>query len=212
MMCKYIDEQNLRGFFCRSRAYRSFSSLPEQHSSERRPKGDLVFLRRFAVVLTSGALAGAEGGGGLAESTVDWFSPYIVSYIVGLGLGFPVACLRWSPFLLLLWSVVGGCSGAPYFGGGPWRISCELVGSGFLVSDLDLVGFFYYPSLVSVGAGIGDVRFSGRKLGRYVYQLEKWVGLYLPPFLMVCIPFWETRCPASQGCWWRRQIPYSPAM
>jgi hypothetical protein len=29
---------------------------------------------------------------------------------------------------------------------------------------------------------------------------------------MVCIPFWETRCPASQGCWWRRQIPYSPAM
>ncbi|CAD6206722.1 unnamed protein product [Miscanthus lutarioriparius] len=42
-----------------------------------------------------------------------------------------------------------------------------------MVSDLDLVGFFYYPSLVSVGAGIGDVGFSGGKLGRYVYQLEK---------------------------------------
>jgi hypothetical protein len=71
MMCKYIDEQNLSGFFFADPEH----TVPEQHSSERRPKGDLAFLRRFAVVLTSGALAGAGGGGGLAESTVDWFSP-----------------------------------------------------------------------------------------------------------------------------------------
>jgi hypothetical protein len=207
MMCKYIDEQNLRFFL-------PIQSIPFQSNTV--VSGDQRAISRSSVDSPSSSPLAPSP---VLEEEGDWLnrqwigSPlYIVSYIVGLGLGFPVACLRWSPFLLLLWSVVGGCSGAPYFGGGPWRISSELVGSRFLVSDLDLIGFFYYPSLVSVGAGIGDVRFSGRKLGRYVYQLEKWVGLYLPPFLMVCIPFWETRCPASQGCWWRRQIPYSPAM
>jgi hypothetical protein len=33
------------------------------------------FLRRFAIFLTSGALAGVGGGGRLAELAADWLSP-----------------------------------------------------------------------------------------------------------------------------------------
>ena len=78
-----------------------------------------------------------------------------------------MAPVRWPPMLLLLLSAVRGCrsgrsadvvgeSAAPSFGEATRRIKKELGRSG-LLSDLDLVGFFFCPSLVFIGIGLRGV-------------------------------------------------------
>jgi hypothetical protein len=80
--------------------------------------------------------------------------------------------------LLLLLSVAGGSwsgrsgdvvdfSALPFRSDAPWRIKEELGRSGPLVSVLDLVSFFFCPSLVFIGADDGV---SGGVLGRFGYQ------------------------------------------
>jgi hypothetical protein len=91
--------------------------------------------------------------------------------------------VRWLPVLLLLLTSVGrgGCggsdggareTGAPSFRDDPWRIKRALVRSGVLIGVLVLDEIPYDPSLFFVDTGT-DAGFSGRILGRYVYQLVK---------------------------------------
>jgi hypothetical protein len=60
--------------------------------------GDFDFSRRFAVALTSIALAGVGGGGGLDESTEDMYIPVFIRNKLGLGFLMPAICVGLSPW------------------------------------------------------------------------------------------------------------------
>jgi len=64
----------------RTKSTRPRLKLSRSFQSETVESGDShafsLFLRRFAVVLTSVVLAGVGGGGGLVEPAVDWISLY----------------------------------------------------------------------------------------------------------------------------------------
>ena len=68
----------------RTKSTRPRLKLSRSYQSETVESGDshafLLFLRRFAVVLTSVVLAGVGGGGGLVEPAANWLSLYIGSY------------------------------------------------------------------------------------------------------------------------------------